>query len=706
MTSQMRPSPAPYAALFACAAACFLAVSASAQRSPAPLETAAAIRQQRAAPFPSQTQARVRGVVTFLFPAPGLAYVQDETGGVCVIGNRDRRIRADLRVGSQVEVSGVLAPGESGPLVNSAHRQLGKVTILGNAPLPAAKSLTIAELAQPANQGIIVQVAGIVRAVRRERGLNAAVLTMAAGRERVDAIFFQARASKLPTGLIGAQVRMSGVYNTAYAGRQQVFAKRLLVAAYKYIVVDTPAAAPWDLPVTSLARGADDQETLATAPPGTRVRIQGAVTLPLPGRGMYLQSTEGAVAVESSQEEPIVAGDTLEAVGFVSRRDGSPVIEDAVWRSAPAAHIPEPRTITAEQALSGEHDAQLVRMEGLLLESSQLDEGPTLVLQSGTRVFLARYVAPDSARSLNENSWLRITGICLNGQMPELRVTPGGEARRTFHLLLSGPEAVQVARAPSWWTLRRMLAAFGGLLGLAAAALAWVIVLRRRVTRQTGKIREHVARETLYEERVRIARELHDSLEQDLVGIGMQLKATERLLIEPDRARSALHLASAMVRRSQVETHRAVWDLREPITEGRGFAEALHTTLAVLAPEDGPEVKISVSGDERPLAPQTESHLLRIAAEAVTNARKHAHATSVQVAASFGAEEVRLSVSDDGSGFDIESLPPPAAGHFGLFGMRERVEKLGGKLELRSALGGGTQIDVTAPIASPAASLT
>ncbi|MGV3533191.1 MAG: sensor histidine kinase, partial [Chthoniobacteraceae bacterium] len=531
-------------------------------------------------------------------------------------------------------------------------------------------------------------------------------LTIAAGRSRVVAVIFQPRPNRVPTQLIGAKVRVTGVYNTSYADRQQAFAGRVLVPSLKNIAVEERSAEPWDLPETSLAHGAGDDETLGNAPLGARVRVIGTVTLPVPGRGMFLQSAQGAVAVESSQEEPVAAGATLEAVGFVSRREGSPIIEHAIWRKAAAQPAPAPRTITADEALSGEFDAHLVSMEGLLLENSRLNEGPTLVLQAGTKVFLARFVNSGTARSLNENSWLRVTGVCLNGVVPQLRSAENPGVRRTFHLLLSGPEAVEVARAPSWWTFRRVLLVIGALLALVAAAFVWAIILRRRVAKQTGEIREHLARETLYEERVRIARELHDSLEQDLVGIGMQLKATERLLKEPERARSALQLASAMVRRSQSETHRAVWDLREPIALDGGLLAALHSTLSALAPDGGPEVQIHVHGDERPLPQQTESHLLRIAAEAVTNARKHAHATHVQVDVFFESDTVRLTVTDDGRGFDSTSLPLPHDGHFGLFGMRERVQKLGAHLQIQSVHGGGTRIEVVAPLQSPALAST
>ncbi|MGV3533387.1 MAG: histidine kinase, partial [Chthoniobacteraceae bacterium] len=641
-----------------------------------------------------------------LFPTPGVAYLQDGTGGIAVVGTRDRQVRGDLKLGSLVEASGVLAPGEQAPVINGAHRLHGKLRNVGNAPLPEVRKVTIADLEKPENQGVRVEFPGVIRAVNRERGINAITLTIAAGRSRVVAVIFQPRPNRVPTQLIGAKVRVTGVYNTSYADRQQVFAGRVLVPSVRNIAVEERSADPWDLPETSLAHSAGDDETLGNAPLGARVRGIGTVTLPVPGRGMFLQSAQGAAAVESSQEEPVAAGKTLEAVGFVSRREGSPIIEDAIWREAAPVPPIQPRTITADQAISGEFDAHLVSMEGLLLENSRLDQGPTLVLQAGTKVFLARFVDPGTARTLNENSWLRVTGICLNGVVPQLRGAGDSGVRRTFHLLLSGPEAVEVARAPSWWTFRRVLLVIAALLALVAAAFVWAMVLRRRVAKQTGEIREHLARETLYEERVRIARELHDSLEQDLVGIGMQLKATERLLKEPERARSALQLASAMVRRSQSETHRAVWDLREPIALDGGLLAALHSTLSALAPEDGPEVQIHVHGDERSLPQQSESHLLRIAAEAVTNARKHADATHVQVDVFFEDAAVRLTVTDDGRGFDATSLPLPHDGHFGLFGMRERVQKLGAQLQIQSHFGEGTRIEVVAPLQTPALAIT
>jgi signal transduction histidine kinase len=338
-----------------------------------------------------------------------------------------------------------------------------------------------------------------------------------------------------------------------------------------------------------------------------------------------------------------------------------------------------------------------------VLEVSRLTEGTTLVLQSGERVFLARMATPAAVPMgpVTENSWVRVTGVCVNNRLPRAAEQAGTVPRNvSFHLMLESPDAVHVIHTPSWWTLRRVLAAGGVLVAVTLVAFVWVVALRRRVTRQTALIREHLARETLYEERVRIARELHDSLEQDLLGITMQLNATEKLLTQPDRAKDALHLAAAMVRRSQAETHRAVWDLRDDRSNGDGMVGTLRDAVAGLTSGAGPRVELRVTGSPRALPPQIENHLLRVAMEAVTNAIKYASAARIDVELHFEADQIELRVADDGKGFDAEHLPAPSTGHFGLFGMRERAEKLKGKLSITSEPGKGTEIRLDAPLAS------
>lgn len=685
------------------------AVNALAVDEPAALLTAAAVRQLTPEQAAQGQPVKVRGVVTYLSYTPPILFVQDETGGVCVSGTRDKQLRSELRVGTLVEVAGITAAGQTVPHVISARREPVQITIRGEGPLPEPRPVSLAQLGVARWHGDLLEVSGVVRSLRRESlgtGVQEAlVITFASGHERREAVLLGWSPTKvIPAHWIGAAVRARGIFNSAFEDRLQIASSRLLINHPREVHIERPATPPSELPV----RGMESLRDFLEEQPEERARVQGIVTLVVPGQGVFVQGAQGAVWAESSDNSALVPGNRVEVVGFPQEREWHVALEDAVWQTMERAAIPEATPVTAEQALSGAYDARRVVMEALLLETSRLGEGLTLVLQAGEKVFLARFADPAKAgllRSLPENSWLQVTGVCVNNRVPQVHAGSGLSSASvvrpaSFHLLLGGEDAVEVARAPSWWTLRRIAMVVGALVLVTALAFTWAVALRRRVAKQTIVIREHLARETIFEERVRIARELHDSLEQDLVGISMQLSATEKSLTEPVRARAALHLATAMVRRSQAETHRAVWDLREHHTGEGNLVEALQQAIKRLAPEGEPQVEIRAEGTSRRLLPRTENHLVRIASEAVTNVRKHARATHIEIAVEFAPESVTLRVHDDGCGFDSAQPPGPQAGHFGLFGMRERVDKLQGELSIKSYTGEGTEICVCVPITS------
>jgi signal transduction histidine kinase len=201
------------------------------------------------------------------------------------------------------------------------------------------------------------------------------------------------------------------------------------------------------------------------------------------------------------------------------------------------------------------------------------------------------------------------------------------------------------------------------------------------------------------QERNRIAREIHDNLAQEILGISVQLEIVARTLgSAPDAARKHLDRARALVRSSVAEARRYVWDLRSQSLDERDLPAALAEMTRRLTAESGVQTQFSVSGTFRPLAPQVENNLLRIGQEAVGNAVRHAQAKTVTVSLDFGAREVRLEVKDDGRGFDAASYDGGKGGHFGLVGMRERAEQMGGNAEVRSEPGAGTEVTVRVPI--------
>jgi signal transduction histidine kinase len=646
---------------------------------------------------------RVHGVVTYIAYNPPLMFLQDESGGICVAGPRER---ATVRIGSMVEVEGVTAPGRVGAYVTSRPRETVKVTVLEEQnPPPSARPVPLGRLGSLDSAGQFIETTAVVRSTRTEvatpaGGQEVLILSLASGRDRAEAAFFgwNNNNPRFPAPRPGTTVRIRGVFNAAAPERQQIAANRLLIPALRDLQTVTPASQPFTLAPTSIAaiRDIPPQDPLPT-----RARISGGiVTCVVPGKGFYLQDASAALWVESAPRN-VRPGDHVDLVGFPARRGPRTILEDAEWRSDPTATWAiRPPLVTADQALAGNLDSELVQLEALVIGVSRLAEGPTLVLQSGERVFLARYAATAPAVTPSENSWVRVTGVCVNNRLLEASDAgnPGSTRPLSFLLLLPQPDSVQLIAAPSWFTLRHVLLILAGVFAVTLLAFAWVFALRRRVARQTRLLTEHLARETLNDERMRIARDLHDSLEQDLLGITMQLTATEKLLQQPGKAREALHLAAAMVRRSQAETHRAVWDLRAGGgngANGHDLIDNLRQAVAGLSPAAGPKVDVCVTGEPAPLPPAVENHLQRVALEAVTNAIKHAAATRIRITLDYSPTQITLQVSDNGHGFDPAALPPPNAGHFGLFGMRERADKLKGQLDIQSSPATGTTIRLT-----------
>jgi signal transduction histidine kinase/ligand-binding sensor domain-containing protein len=233
---------------------------------------------------------------------------------------------------------------------------------------------------------------------------------------------------------------------------------------------------------------------------------------------------------------------------------------------------------------------------------------------------------------------------------------------------------------------------FRYLCALLAAAGIWAIYRWR-----LRQIRERFS--LVLEERARLAREIHDTLAQGFVGISSQLDAVALTLNgHMDLARKHLEVARKMVRHSLTEARRSVMDLRASALEGHDLPAALSQAAREWTAGSPVHVEVDVEGENRKLPEETEQHLLRIAQEAVTNAVKHSHASQVRIHLAMARRKLSLQVADNGQGFEQHDAFSEVGGHFGLLGMRERAERLGGELQLHSEPGHGTQVEVTVPL--------
>src|SRR4051812_3654792 len=193
------------------------------------------------------------------------------------------------------------------------------------------------------------------------------------------------------------------------------------------------------------------------------------------------------------------------------------------------------------------------------------------------------------------------------------------------------------------------------------------------------------------QERNRVARDIHDGLGHHLTVVQMQVQAARAVLAtDPARADAVLAKAQQQSTEALAEVRRSVAALRE-----RRTTPPLRTALEGLAAETsaaGVPTELRVDGPARDLPAESAESLFRAAQEGLTNVRKHAGATSVQVLLRFGADSVCLEVSDDGRG-----LPGAAPPGFGLLGLRERATRLGGRLDVAATPGGGTTLLVEVP---------
>ncbi len=225
------------------------------------------------------------------------------------------------------------------------------------------------------------------------------------------------------------------------------------------------------------------------------------------------------------------------------------------------------------------------------------------------------------------------------------------------------------------------------LLALTAALLGYGIYLWR--------LRQVEARfQVVLAERNRIAREIHDTLAQGFVAVSVQLQVASRLLASaPAVAQQHLSQAQELVKSGLDDARRAIWQLRSQSADESDFASKLIKAVDRVTTSSTATAKVNVQGSYRPLPEQTEDQLLRIAQEAVTNAVRHAEPSRIDVELRFAEKSVELIVADDGRGFDGQA-PSMREGHYGLTGMRERAEQIGGKLTVSSKKGQGTRVQV------------
>ena len=198
------------------------------------------------------------------------------------------------------------------------------------------------------------------------------------------------------------------------------------------------------------------------------------------------------------------------------------------------------------------------------------------------------------------------------------------------------------------------------------------------------------------EERMRIARDMHDGPAQSMSNLVLQAEILERLVGKPDAILAELQDFKNAVRNALDETRQLIFDLRPMTLDDLGLVPTLRKYIKEFGDKHGFSVRFNVVGEERRLPGNIEGTLFRIIQEALTNVQKHAHARSAEVTMNLGKDRVLATVRDDGEGFDVSAVGASLSRNrnLGLISMRERAELDRGQLEIKSQPGKGTEIRV------------
>jgi signal transduction histidine kinase len=227
---------------------------------------------------------------------------------------------------------------------------------------------------------------------------------------------------------------------------------------------------------------------------------------------------------------------------------------------------------------------------------------------------------------------------------------------------------------------------------------AWVITGMVARVRKLTEAQVTLRFEERLSERTRIARELHDTLLQSFQGLMLYFQAVNNQL-PPGQAKDALEKALDRADQAIVEGRNAIQNLRSTTTVNNDLAQAM-TELGeefAGAGKTSPRIRVSVEGAPRELHPILRDDIYRIAREALRNAHRHAQARKIEAEITYGERLLRLRIRDDGKGIDPKLLDAGRDGHWGLPGMRERAQQIGGQLEIWSQVGAGTEVELRIP---------
>ena len=632
----------------------------------------------------------IEGDVNFFLKADNSISFQDDCADSTITCPQD--LSAESLVGCHVRVTGQLVSTDLD--VNCA--QATNVQIISRGPRPKATHTNAASLLGGTHVGKIVALDGLVSDICKDDvDPDWTLLTVISGNEAVGCCLLGDLTSHLQEYL-GAEVTVTGQCARHIRGHRHFMGPVIYLSDRQSIKIrQAPPEDPFASPPLYDVLNVTPHSIVSLGRRCASGRVLAAW-----GRHQLLIRTEANDLCRVSLTAPAdlpPCGEVIDVSGFPNTDLYHLNLYRACWRvSAKALAITEqpPVDVTAEEMLVNTgglkriryrfHGRQ-IRLQGkvITLPSAGNDDG-ILSLEDGQFTVPVNISAcPGALHDVPLGSTITVTGICiintLNPSAAEL--VPGING---FTTVVRNADDIQVLSRPSWWTPKRLLLLIGFLAAILSGILVWNLMLHRAAERQGRQLaKESIARAAAnlrVGERTRLAVELHDTLVQNMTGVAIALRTHN------------YDLAAKTLDFCRKDLRNCLWDLRNLTLDDEDINAAIRKTLAPHAAGVRLQVRFSVPREK--FTDNTTHAILCILRELTINAVRHGNATAIWVAGSTEGDKLLFSLKDNGCGFDPAAAPGMEQGHFGLQGIRDRVEGFEGNMTVESAPGKGTKVTI------------
>ena len=509
--------------------------------------------------------------------------------------------------------------------------------------------------------------------------------------------------------LVGSIVEFEGICTTSDHSLRPYRGRNIKAVGKKsFRILKTPEQDEARLPnIEHLARGPN-----LDMPLFARCHAEGKVLVAWDSHALLKTDDGTLVNLELGQTKRPECGARIRAIGIASTDLFSLTLRCTSWKAlkAPSADSDTPLDFIASKAIPTSsarasfaffNRGKKLRLVGKVINlPDQLANSSYMYVDTdGYTIPVIATAAADTLKSVEVGCIVEITGICVAAfenqsygfSMPKIS---------GLNIVLRHPDDIKILSFPPWWTTGRLLA----LLGIAIAALIGIFIWNRLLNSKSEQRGRALAQEKLagaqselkIYERTRLAVELHDSLAQNLTGVSMEIETAERLASEdPNSMLRHIRLAARTLKSCRDELRNCLWDLRSCALEEPDMNNAILRTLSPHVNKARLTVKFNAPRTN--LSDNAAHAILCIIRELTLNAIRHGKASAVRIAGSSENGMLFFSVTDNGVGFDPDNCPGVLEGHFGIQGIRERVDQLGGNMSISSSQGNGTKVRIEIP---------